>query len=729
MKHYIILAIAAAFLTAGTTQIATASDQTAAARGVLKRTLGRTADQFTLSAIPSQDGRDVYEVEAANGKVIVKGSSPVAICRGAYDYVRNACGGIVQWTGTRLPADGRLPDYAKKRVVSPYQHHYYFNVVTYGYTMPFWDWNRWQKELDWMALHGMDMPLAMVGTEAILDRVWKKIGLTQAESDEFFTGPAYAPWNRMGNIIKWAGPPPQSWYTEQIALQKKILARMRELGMQPIAPAFAGFVPPGIKRLYPDLDLKRLSWGGFAEQYQTPILPPDSPLFQTIGKMYVEEWEKEFGKAKFFLADSFNEMDVPLPPDTEAQRKMLSGYGECVYKPIVAADPDATWVMQGWTFGYSKMWENGRLAWLLEKVPNNKLLILDLANDYYQLYKKFDSFYGKQWIYSVIPNMGGKVPYTGKLDFYASGSVEALDSPNKGNLVGFGFAPEGIENNEVIYELLSDMGWQSTGMNLDNWLADYCKQRYGAYPPAMKQAWDLLRQTVYGSFTGQPRFGWQLKPSLTPKGYVNGDPRFFTAVEDFLQCSDQFKDNPLYRADAIELTAIYLGHKVDELFINAGAAQQAGQVEARDTSEQMGMEMLLSIDRLLESHPNHRLERWIAFARAHGKDQAMKDYYEANAKRLITTWGGVIDDYSARVWSGTIRDYYVPRWKLFFESLRSGKQADFSSLEEQWINTSGISAITPYPDPLAEARNLIAKAKSSQIPPIAVSASANEVSK
>ena len=60
-----------------------------------------------------------------------------------------------------------------------------------------------------------------------------------------------------------------------------------------------------------------------------------------------------------------------------------------------------------------------------------------------------------------VPNFGGKNTMTGDLDMYASSSVKALRAANKGNLIGFGSAPEGLENNEVVYELLADMGWSS----------------------------------------------------------------------------------------------------------------------------------------------------------------------------------------------------------------------------------------------------------------------------
>ena len=160
-----------------------------------------------------------------------------------------------------------------------------------------------------MAVHGMNMPLIPGAHEAILYRVFRNLGLSEKETGEYFTGPAHFPWNRMGNIIGWDGPPPESYFKKQIELTHKILDRLYELKMNPIIPAFAGFVPPGIQRLYPEEKVRNLEWAGFEKKYQADILEPKSELFLTIGKMYIQEWEKEFGKAKFYLADSFNEMD------------------------------------------------------------------------------------------------------------------------------------------------------------------------------------------------------------------------------------------------------------------------------------------------------------------------------------------------------------------------------------------------------------------------------------
>jgi alpha-N-acetylglucosaminidase len=53
----------------------------------------------------------------------------------------------------------------------------------------------------------------------------------------------------MGNINHFAGPDPQSFVEAKRVLQRKILDRMRDLGMHPVVPGFSGFVPEGFLRV------------------------------------------------------------------------------------------------------------------------------------------------------------------------------------------------------------------------------------------------------------------------------------------------------------------------------------------------------------------------------------------------------------------------------------------------------------------------------------------------
>lgn len=72
---------------------------------------------------------------------------------------------------------------------------YFENTCTESYSYVWWDWEEWEKHIDWMALNGINMPLALTGQEAIWLKVYNSFGLTSEQVlDEFFTGPAFLAW-------------------------------------------------------------------------------------------------------------------------------------------------------------------------------------------------------------------------------------------------------------------------------------------------------------------------------------------------------------------------------------------------------------------------------------------------------------------------------------------------------------------------------------------------------
>ncbi len=700
-------------LLAGSCIAATEQEQEAA-RGVIERFAGQDfAARVTLGSCEPQNDCPAYAWKVADNTLKLQGSNGVALCKAFYDFSTSQSAGIASWSGNRFVAPSPLPEGARAHASSPVKHHQYFNVVTFGYTTAYWDWARWVKEIDWMALHGIDMPLALVAQEAISARVFRRLGLSDEEIAAWFTGPAHLPWMRMGNISAHDGPLPPEWHEEQVKLQHLILKRMRELGMTPVCPGFCGFVPAAIKRLKPRTKLTQTSWGG---RFHNWMLAPDDPLFSHISQLFIEEWEKEFGKCSHYLIDSFNEMEIPFPPHGTAERyEMLARYGEKVYGALAAASPGATWVMQGWMFGYQRdIWDERTLAALLSRVPNDKMLLLDMAVDYnrhfwkngtnYELHK---GFHGKQWLYSVIPNMGGKTGLTGMLEFYANGHLHALGYPERGKLLGMGMAPEGIENNEVIYELVTNAGWRDHHITLEEWLEQYNRCRYGSSCPELMQYWKLMLESVYGSFTDHPRYGWQRRPGSGTKGSIYTSEEFYAAVDAFASCAEAYRENPLYRADLAELAVFSVGGRVEELMAAAEKATREGKTAEAEQLDRDIEQLMLGMDRLLTSHPTHRLERWLDFARRHGSTPALKDYYEGNARRLVTIWGPPVDDYAAKVWSGLIRDYYLPRWQQY----RKHGRASLPEWEKNWVEQQrGLSPCAPCADPVTAAQELLAQA-------------------
>ena len=693
------------------------NDPVGAARAVIARSVGHYPDRITLRIIgKAPSGCDRYTLQAEKGRLQIGGSSTVALCKAFHDYALAQGYGIATWSGSRFELPKKFPDMSLKEVVSPFRDRLFFNVCTFGYTMPFWEWDRWEQELDWLALHGFDMPLAPVGGEAILARVWRSMGLTDAEIDAYFTGPAHMPWMRMGNMTELDGAPTQAWHDAQIALQHKILDRMRELGMKPVYQGFAGFVPQGMKRLHPETELTETKWSGL----RSWLLSPLDPLFSSIGTAFVKEWEKEFGKGDYYLIDCFNELDVPFGEHGTPERaQTLRNYSSTIYKSLSDANPGATWMMQGWMFGYQRhIWDPFSVEALLSGVPDGKMTVIDLAVDFNNFvwrseksWNFYNGFYGKDWIFSTVPNFGGRTALTGVMEFYANGHLEALASPNKGGLTGFGCSPEGTETNDAVYELISAAGWSDSRIDVQQFLNAYSRARYGAAPKALDHFWQGLQNSVYGEFTNNARFKWQFRPywHRMPTMGINDD--YFRAIESFLSCSDALKTNENYRTDAVQYAALYLAGKADILLEAINWAYVKGDAQSAETYEARFREVLRDADRLLASHPILRLDRWCGYADRAGYTPQEKARFVSESKRLISTWGGPsLYDYSPRVWSGVIRDFYLPRWEQYFDAKHKGTTFDFRTWDEQWHTQPGISSVEPYEDPLAAAVRLVAAA-------------------
>ncbi|MBQ0069600.1 MAG: alpha-N-acetylglucosaminidase N-terminal domain-containing protein, partial [Bacteroidales bacterium] len=353
MRRIVSLLVAAVMLTA-TTWAADADVQEAEA--LAARLSQRLAEKVSFAKIKSpKKGTDVYSLVAnVDGSITIGGNNANAMAVGLNHYLKKYCNTTVSWYAdvpVELPEV--LPNLPESQMVtSTVPQRFFLNYCTYGYTMTFWQWKDWERFIDWMALNGVNMPLAITGQEAVWMKVWTSMGMTEQECREYFTGPSFLAWHRMANVDKWCGPLPQHWLDTQVELQHKILARERALNMRPVMNAFAGHVPRRIKELYPDAKISMLSdWANFSDDERTYFLDSEDPMFDKVQKMFVEEQSKLFGSDHIYGIDPFNEMD---PPSWE--ESYLARVTKHMYESVKKADPKAEWLQMGWILYYQKVW-------------------------------------------------------------------------------------------------------------------------------------------------------------------------------------------------------------------------------------------------------------------------------------------------------------------------------------------------------------------------------------
>ena len=92
-------------------------------------------------------------------------------------YLKYVCHCQLSFNGDQLNLPEQLPLVNETiRQVSPFQYRYCFNFCAFSYTLAWWDWPQWERMIDWMALHGINMPLSVTGQEAIWQKVYRTDG-------------------------------------------------------------------------------------------------------------------------------------------------------------------------------------------------------------------------------------------------------------------------------------------------------------------------------------------------------------------------------------------------------------------------------------------------------------------------------------------------------------------------------------------------------------------------
>jgi len=602
-----------------------------ASRALIKRIVPAHADKFIVEPLTDNTGKDGFELSSRGDKIVLAGNDGVAIASALYYYLNEYCHCQITWNGVNMNLPAQLPKVTQKITKSsPYEYRYYLNYCTYNYSMSWWDWNRWEKEIDWMALHGINMPLAITGEEYVWNEVYKEMGFTNKELENFFCGPAYFSWFWMGNLDGWGGPLPQSWMSRQKDLQLKILQRERELGMKPVLSAFTGHVPAAFKERFPNAKLKQTNWNnGFADTY---ILDAEDPLFAEIGKKYLQKQTELFGTDHLYSADTFNENE---PPSNEPE--FLSKLSARVYEGMRQADPEAVWVMQGWLFfSDRKFWNAPQVKALLDAVPNDKMILLDLITEYEPVWKRTEAYYGKPWIWNMLHNFGGNISLFGQMERVATQPAAALNDPNSGKLKGIGLTMEAIEQTPVMYELMMANTWRISAIDLDQWLKSYIPNRYGKGTNAsnadMFKAWQVLKSTVYNGkdirdgaesiLTGRPTFDSATVWTKTRLNYKRAD--LIPAWDLFVKTADVYKSSDGFRYDLVDLTRQVLANYARPLQVKWTKAYQNKDMAAFKKYSSAYLELIGDMDRLLATRNDFLLGKWLADARSCGTTESEK---------------------------------------------------------------------------------------------------------
>ncbi|XP_076252647.1 N-acetyl-alpha-glucosaminidase isoform X2 [Rhynchophorus ferrugineus] len=649
--------------------------QQAAVENLIKRTLPGRYSNFSVVIDPhiSNNGKDVFKLEKVGEVVKITGTTGVAAASAFNHYLKYFCQCHISWEVSQLNLPDVLPE-VNLTITFNDRFRYYQNVCTSSYSFAWWDWAQWEKHIDWIVLNSFNFVLAFTGQEAIWQRVYQKLNLTDADISEHFAGPAFLAWLRMGNLRGWGGPLSQAWHERSIQLQHNILDRMRSFGIITILPAFAGHVPRSFKNLFPNTNMTLMSkWNNFADVYCCPyFIDPTEDLFQTVGKMFLEEQISAFGTDNVYNCDSFNEME---PQSTDLE--YLANVGKSIYSAMKQVDPNATWVMQGWLFVHSFFfWTPNRAKALLTSIPKGSMIVLDLQSEQFPQYDRLDQYYGQPFIWCMLHNFGGTLGMHGSSSIINKRVIETRNA-NGSTMIGTGLTMEGINQNYVMYDLMTEFAWRDEPVNLSQWFRNYSIRRYGKEDVNAEAAWEILRGSVY-DFSGSERlrghFAITRSPDLnieTWSWYKYTD--LFEAWNSLLTAADNLKDSPGYLHDLVDVTRQVLQANGDIYYDKLIDTFNAKNTTDFQKAATIFREIFKDLESILATNEAFLIGKWIESAKKCANNTIEEKLYEYNARNQITLWGpfGEILDYAVKQWSGMVQDYLYPRWDSFIEFMNT----------------------------------------------------------
>jgi len=708
--------LAAAVLLPASAPAAPAFDVQPAA-GVLERLLPRHAAQIELAALEPANGHERFRISRSGGRIRIEGSTPSALLFGANWYLKYVAhlqfseSGDQPGSAAALPSPGAILE-----MQTPYAWRYALNENVDGYTAPYWSWPRWQREIDLLALAGINAMLVERGTDMVLYRTFRDFGYTDAEIRAWITQPAHQNWQLMGNLCCFNGPISRELLQKRAASAQRIIARLRELGMTPVLPGFFGIVPADFRSRFPGAHvIAQGEWAGFT---RPDWLDPRDPLFARLAAAFYRHQHELYGDSSVYDMEVFQEGgdpgDVPVPAAARAVQAALH-----------AAHPQASWMMLAW--------QGNPRQDLLAGVDRTRLLVIDIDHDRVPRNDREKDFQGAPFLVGGIWEFGGRTTLGANVGNITE-RLQLLARTNA-NMAGTAVFTEGMGTNPFALELFSEMAWRDAPPDIAAWASDYVRRRYGAVDAHAVAAWRVLTSTAYdiridavpfnserdaaqeSLFNAQPSLTANRASNWSPEGMRYDAGAFQGALPELLRAA------PHSRSGAFDLVDVARQTLVNEsrvLLPQIKAAYDARDRQRFGSLTARWLALMDLEDELLATHRSFMVGTWLSQVTPWASTPAERARLEYDARSLLTTWGdrkasegAALHDYGNRDWSGLTHDYYRERWARYFraldEELRTGRAAapiDWFAMGETWNRGRKHYPERPTGDPYAIAERV-----------------------
>ena len=697
------------------TQTYTENDTVNELNGMVDRLLGAQYESwfdFDVAPNPNANGKDYFKIEESAGMIRISGSDGVCIAAGLNWFLKYFCNVHISQETKQVNMPASIPTVSSPVFMeTDLGVRYAYNYCTLSYTMAFFGYEDWRRELDWLYLNGVNLILDITGVEALWISYLQKLGYSADEAKNYACGPGYKAWWMMGNLENFNGTVSDAYVLDALEMARRNQRSMTVMGASPALQAFVGAMPDSfgfeaneaLTALSFDPVAPSLVAQGLWQGFDRPnVLRTDYNGYSYLAGLFYDTQDELFGQVTdYFCGDVCHEGGKVPAGLTKADMSAV------ILAQLMAHDQNGTWILQRWQSNPSRDELDG-----MQNYKTTNVIVLDLASARTTSNWKNTSTYGAKefgstnWIFSSLDNFGGRPLMHGALQTVVNNIADA--KANAHYMIGLGMTPEGTENNPVYYDLYWEMVWRDSAPNVAEWIADYAARRYGGTSAGVSSAWAKLLTTVYkypntngtsGNYMiigNRPRFDSYIGGYFEVQ-YSNAD--LLDALTLMMNDFDLYKNNECYIYDLVEIIQTYLNNKAQNYIATiismAGDPSSYVQSEFEELCDKF-LAVILLADEISSYSKNQLLGNWIGRAQkplldASGSyDDYMTDTLVQNAKMLISCWtsSGVLIDYANRLYNGLVSDYYYQAWSTFLTTMKERFAAGQTSGSQVYSTTS-----------------------------------------
>ncbi len=668
------------------------------------------APQFQLKLRPLSKEGDSFRISGTVEHIQVEAATLPTLLYGVNWYLKYVAHLQISTNGMQLGHAGTVLPAPQQPIEKPalYKLRYALNENADGYSAPYWDEARWRREIDILALSGTNAILIERGADLVLYQTFRDAGYGDAAIRQWITQPAHQNWQLMGNMCCFIEPISMELLHKRAESAKKLIAMLRELGITPVLPGYYGIVPADFAILHPGAHvITQGDWNGFT---RPGWIDPRDPNFATLAASFYRHQHELFGDSTIYDMEIFQEGgaagDVPVGEAAKLIQAALEN-----------AHPGVLWLMMGW--------QDNPMPAVMDAVDTGRVLVADIEQGRFPREDRDREFRGAQWLYGGLWEFGGRTTMGAPLYDYAVRMPKMAKLPGS-RIVGTALFTEGLDTNPFAFDLYTEMAWHSDPVDLTTWTDEYALRRYGEEDEHAKRAWQIILKTAYGyRADGNKTHGerdashdslFSAQPSLTTLRAATWSPdvmRYHAedlqpALTELLQVAPRLRTSETYKYDLVDLARQVMANESRTMLPQIKAAYDASDRAKFTELTTQWLHRMELLDSLLQTNEYFLLGRWLQFVPPWASSPTELTQLNYDARSILTTWGDRkaseygLHEYANRDWAGLTADYYLQRWKMYFDTLAVSldpksppKPIDWYAFGDEWNRKSTKYAAVP----------------------------------